>query len=833
MAWIARLVLGFVLLLLLFSFPPPLGSWNQISVVAAAASPPCYPRHNSSTYQPEVLALQNLFKQWNSPDIATSLPGWNSTLNPCGNQSAAIAAWDGVVCEFNTTLCMNTVLSLQLVGTNLNGTLSQSIGNLTHLRILNIAGNPNLTGSLPQEIGNLTGLVILELNDNNFTMPLPDLSNLNNLQTLDLSGNSLEGTIPAWIGSLTLLQRVDLSGNKFQGNISFASNGSNAASYNLSYVVEISLGDNNLSGLLPDLDIFRSLRKLNLSNNQFMGPLPHSLGSLNQLTLLDLSHNNLSGTFPPTMANLTSLQQLDMESNDLTGPFPAELIWGFQNLQLVDFANNKFNESLDLTNTTSKLNTSVLEVLSLVNNSITNVLFPSSVSSSYADHLSNDILLRGNPYCEGDLQEGIQRQICHLDQSDSSMAVNRNSNKKTDTIIIAVLGVVVVLLPAIFMTILWQMWKRVSSFQGIQQEFATEQVQPTLYSYNQLKIATRDFHPDNKLGESGFGVVYKGALSDKSEVCAKLLTTSVQGVAEFLNEVVLLTGIRHQNLVKLKGCCLNESQRIVVYEFVENRNLAEALWDAPSNSNFELDWQTRFNICLGIAQGLAYLHDKSQPCIVHGDVKAQNILLDKNLNPRIGDFGLAHLFPDEKSHLTTVQVAGTLPGYFSPEYATNGQLTEKVDVYGFGVLVLEIVSGRKNTDFTLPKENVYLVEWAWKLHEDGRVLDLVEMKLQDMPIKEELKRVVNIALLCIQSAPSKRPTMSNVVAMLSGDKIAEEASRRSDFTKDDDFESLVVNVIPSNGLTTVNEDSPLLVGLPTSSTTSTGILQLGRMISRK
>jgi hypothetical protein len=215
-------------------------------------------------------------------------------------------------------------------------------------------------------------------------------------------------------------------------------------------------------------------------------------------------------------------------------------------------------------------------------------------------------------------------------------------------------------------------------------------------------------------------------------------------------------------------------------------------------------------------------------------MKAQNILLDKNLNPKIGDFGLAHLFPDEKSHLTTVQVAGTLPGYFSPEYATNGQLTEKVDVYGFGVLVLEIVSGRKNTDFTLQKENVYLVELAWKLHEDGRVLDLVEMKLQDMPIKEELKRVVNIALLCIQSAPSKRPTMSNVVAMLSGDKIAEEATRRSEFTKDDDFESLVVNVIPPNpGLTTVNEDSPLLVGLPTSSTTSTGILQLGRMISRK
>lgn len=189
----------------------------------------------------------------------------------------------------------------------MNGTLSPSIGNLTHLRILNIAGNPNLTGRLPQEIGNLTGLVILELNDNNFTMDSPDLSNLNNLQTLDLSGNSLEGPFPTWIGGLTLLQRVDLSGNKFQGNISFAPDGSNTASYNL---LEISLGGNNLGGLLPDLDIFNSLRKLNLSDNQFEGRLPDNFSGLNQLTVLDLSHNNFSGPFPSTMANLSSLQQL-------------------------------------------------------------------------------------------------------------------------------------------------------------------------------------------------------------------------------------------------------------------------------------------------------------------------------------------------------------------------------------------------------------------------------------------------------------------------------------------------------------------------------------------
>ncbi|CAK9250828.1 unnamed protein product, partial [Sphagnum jensenii] len=188
--------------------------------------------------------------------------------------------------------------------------------------------------------------------------------------------------------------------------------------------------------------------------------------------------------------------------------------------------------------------------------------------------------------------------------------------------------------------------------------FARQQVQPTLYSYNVLRVATKDFHPRNKLGQGGFGVVYKGILSDGTTVAVKHLTKSQQGVDDFLNEVILITSVRHRNLVKLKGCCVHGTQRFLVFEYMENSNLAEALWDQQGQQTLLLDWPKRLNICVGVARGLAYLHEDSHPRIIHRDIKATNILLDKNMNAKIADFGLARLLPDDQSHIST-QIAGT------------------------------------------------------------------------------------------------------------------------------------------------------------------------------
>ncbi|CAM6012356.1 unnamed protein product [Sphagnum balticum] len=301
--------------------------------------------------------------------------------------------------------------------------------------------------------------------------------------------------------------------------------------------------------------------------------------------------------------------------------------------------------------------------------------------------------------------------------------------------------------------------------QGV--KFAKQQVQPTLYSYNVLKVATKDFHPNNKLGQGGFGVVYKGILSDGTTVAVKHLTKSQQGVDDFLNEVIVITGVRHRNLVKLKGCCVHGTQRFLVFEYMENNNLAEALWDQQGQQTLLLDWPKRLNICVGVARGLAYLHEDSQPRIIHRDIKATNILLDKNMNAKIADFGLARLFPDDQSHVST-QIAGTI-GYLAPEYATLGQLTPKADVYSFGILLLEIVSGRKNIDSTLASNKIYLIKWALFLYESNILTNLVEETLDIINSENEVRRVINVALLCVQIEPTIRPLMSHVLAMLQGE----------------------------------------------------------------
>ncbi|XP_024362793.2 probable LRR receptor-like serine/threonine-protein kinase At1g56140 [Physcomitrium patens] len=291
---------------------------------------------------------------------------------------------------------------------------------------------------------------------------------------------------------------------------------------------------------------------------------------------------------------------------------------------------------------------------------------------------------------------------------------------------------------------------------------------PTLFAYKELKGATKNFHINSKLGEGGFGVVYKGVLQDGSEVAVKQLSTkSRQGNKEFLNEVTLINRVQHRNLVKLRGCCLKDHERLLVYEYLENKSLHQALFDPEKR--LHLNWSTRVKILLGTARGLAYLHEGCQTRIVHRDIKSSNILLDKDLNPKIADFGLARWFREDQSHVSTC-VAGTV-GYLAPEYAMRGQLTEKADVFSFGIVALEVVSGRSNFKSRLRPEEAYLLDWTWTLHEEGNILAVLDpslMETQPLP-EEEVIRVIEIALLCTQSVASMKPSMSRVVSMFTGE----------------------------------------------------------------
>ncbi|KAJ7561872.1 hypothetical protein O6H91_03G045000 [Diphasiastrum complanatum] len=283
-----------------------------------------------------------------------------------------------------------------------------------------------------------------------------------------------------------------------------------------------------------------------------------------------------------------------------------------------------------------------------------------------------------------------------------------------------------------------------------------------MFSYKALKEATQNFLKENKLGQGGFGAVYKGILYDGSVVAIKHLSrNSMQGNEEFLNEVAIITAIQHKNLVKLKGCCIEGEERLLVYEYLDHKSL-----DLNLFGTCVLNWKTRYNITVGIARGIDYLHAESEPRIVHRDIKASNVLLDIDFQPKLSDFGLARLFPEEQSFIATTTFAGTM-GYLAPE-ATHGHLTEKVDVYSFGVLLLEIISGRKNQEIQLQIETLYIVDWAFQLCKEGRPLELVDPRLEGDYPENQARNLIIIAMSCVQRDPSLRPRMSNVVAMLLG-----------------------------------------------------------------
>ncbi|BFG27996.1 hypothetical protein CerSpe_142700 [Prunus speciosa] len=339
------------------------------------------------------------------------------------------------------------------------------------------------------------------------------------------------------------------------------------------------------------------------------------------------------------------------------------------------------------------------------------------------------------------------------------------SKSKVPIVVGASVGASVLFLIFLIFGILW--WKgcldskisREKALRGLD-------LQTGFFTFKQIKAATNNFDPLNKIGEGGFGSVYKGILLDGTIIAVKQLSSkSKQGNREFVNEIGMISGLQHPNLVRLYGCCIESNQLLLVYEYMENNSLARALF-VPEESPLKLDWSTRQNICIGIARGLAFLHEESALKIVHRDIKTTNILLDRDLNSKISDFGLAKLDEEENTHIST-RVAGTI-GYMAPEYALWGYLTDKADVYSFGVVTLEIVAGKSNMKYR-PNENfVCLVDWALVLQQKGELLELVDPRLGSDVSEEEAIRMIKVALLCINAAPALRPTMSAVVSMLEG-----------------------------------------------------------------
>ncbi|XP_023740238.2 G-type lectin S-receptor-like serine/threonine-protein kinase At4g27290 [Lactuca sativa] len=360
--------------------------------------------------------------------------------------------------------------------------------------------------------------------------------------------------------------------------------------------------------------------------------------------------------------------------------------------------------------------------------------------------------------------------------------------RQTTIVVVSILSslVMVILILAIFYG--WRKKKRTQvkiPVQTIDEEYIMESqdddTELTSFSLTTILKSTNDFANDKKLGQGGFGPVYKGVLDDGREIAVKRLSkTSRQGLGEFKNEVKFIAKLQHRNLVKLLGYCIQGDENMLIYEYMPNKSLDSFIFDKIKSSI--LGWSDRFHIIHGIARGLLYLHQDSRFKIIHRDLKASNILLDVDMNPKISDFGLARMFTEHENEANTNNIVGTL-GYLSPEYALDGIFSEKSDVFSFGVLVMEIVSGKKNRGFSHENDSDNLLAHAWRLFEEGMAVELLGVHMRNTFVASEVLRSIHIGLLCVQHHPNDRPTMSSVVLMFGEEGVLPRPKQPAFFAK--------------------------------------------------
>ncbi|XP_073303387.1 probable LRR receptor-like serine/threonine-protein kinase At1g56140 [Primulina huaijiensis] len=690
---------------------------------------------------------------------------------------------------------MRTLATLVLRNNNVSGSIPSFFGQLGSLQLVDLSFN-NLTGGLPEFLFNLGGITSLFLGSNKLTGVLPT-QKISVLQNVDLSYNELSGSFPSWVSQRNL--QINLVGNNFTiggSNQSVLPSGLNCLQRNFpcqrgspiysSFAVkcggpQIRSSDQTVyemdnETLGPATYYMTSTGRWAVSNAGMASDNPRYLTS----SLYQFTNTLDSELFQTARLSFGSLRYygLGLENGNYTVKlqFAEIVIFGSRtwrslgrrvfdiyvqgNLELKDF---------DIQKEVGSLRAVAKE-------------FKAIVSENYIEiHL----FWAGKGTCcvpsQGTYGPLIQA-ISATPDFVPTVANNPPGQKKNRTgLIVGISAAVGAASLLSILAISYLFWKRKMQKNFEDEELLGIDTRPYTFSYAELKTATDDFNTVNKLGEGGFGPVYKGTLADGRVVAVKQLSvTSHQGKSQFVAEIATISAVQHRNLVKLYGCCIEGNKRLLVYEYLENKSLDQLLFGIGSKSLY-LDWPTRYDVCLGVARGLTYLHEESRLRIVHRDVKASNILLDSDLTPKISDFGLAKLYDDKKTHIST-RVAGTI-GYLAPEYAMRGHLTEKADVFSFGVVALEIVSGRPNSDSNLEIDKIYLLEWAWSLHESNKETELVDPSLHIFN-PDEVRTIIGVALLCTQASPSLRPSMSRVVAMLSGDVEVASVSTRPSYLTD-------------------------------------------------
>ncbi|XBH62893.1 hypothetical protein VPH35_116995 [Triticum aestivum] len=490
-----------------------------------------------------------------------------------------------------------------------------------------------------------------------------------------------------------------------------------------------------------------SVIRVDLGNAQLSGVLVSQLGQLKNLQYLELYSNNISGPIPAELGNLTSLVSLDLYLNKFTGVIPDSL----GNLLKLRF-------------------------LRLNNNSMSG-----QIPKSLTDITTLQVLFANNPLlcgpgttkpCPGD--PPFSPPPPYNPPTPPTQSAGASS---TGAIAggVAAGAALVFAVPAIAFA-MWRRRKPEEHFFDVPAEEDPEVHLGQLkkFSLRELQVASDNFNNKNILGRGGFGKVYKGRLADGTLVAVKRLKEerTPGGELQFQTEVEMISMAVHRNLLRLRGFCMTPTERLLVYPYMANGSVASRLRERQP-SEPPLDWDTRRRIALGSARGLSYLHDHCDPKIIHRDVKAANILLDEDFEAVVGDFGLAKLMDYKDTHVTTA-VRGTI-GHIAPEYLSTGKSSEKTDVFGYGITLLELITGQRAFDLArlANDDDVMLLDWVKGLLKEKKVEMLVDPDLQSNYEETEVESLIQVALLCTQGSPVERPKMSEVVRMLEGDGLAE------------------------------------------------------------
>lgn len=686
-----------------------------------------------------------------------------------------------------TLYSCKSLTAVRLAGNQLEGQILPGILALQYLSFLSLSMNnlTNLTGAINILMGfkNLS-TVIISKNFVGEAMPdgdsIVDPDGFQNLQVLGLGACQLTGLVPAWLAKLKKLQVLDLSVNQMTGSIPVWLG-------TLPSLFYIDLSDNLISGIFPEelnglpnllseqttdkvdrsyleLPVFVSPNNASnqqyynqlsnlppaiyLRNNSLSGSIPVGIGLLRSLHSLDLSSNNFSGNIPDQLSKLKNLEKLDLSSNRLSGEIPASLK-SLHFLSSFNVANNNLQGAIP-----------------------TGGQFDTFPNTSFA----------GNPgLCGPNVQH-----LCPKQPGTTNSTARRKSTDKK-LLIGLILGICFGTGFILTMIALWILSKR-----GVLTKVNTDKVDLDTISYNSssgippqacddaslvivfpsntdeikdltvtdILKATDNFNQANIIGCGGFGLVYKATFANGTKMAVKRLNGDLGLMErEFKAEVEALSMAQHKNLVSLQGYCIHEGARLLIYSYMENGSLDYWLHEIADGAS-QLDWPTRLRIAQGASRGLSYMHQICEPHIVHRDIKSSNILLDENFEARVADFGLARLILPYETHVST-ELVGTL-GYIPPEYGQAWIATLRGDVYSFGVVMLELLTGKRPYEVFKPRISRELVGWALQMRQEGKPDELFDPLLKGKGFEEEMMQVLDIACMCVNQNPFKRPTIKEV-----------------------------------------------------------------------